>query len=249
MSTLAYKAKLVLLMVVILAVGLLVYAVASDSQATSIRGNTTRFVILLVLASIAARMRVKLPGTDSNISMNLPFILTATLELGVTQAIIVGMVSTAVQCLPASGPQFKPVKMAFNLCNLCNAVALASLAASGAMHIQSIATKPLFIVTAALVFFLADTIPVAAILAATENGRMWSLWRKISGLTVPYFVLSAGIATIVVTAGYYRGLVWLLALFVMYSVYSSFKRYFHQTAPHTVPHSAPQAQFVSAARG
>jgi hypothetical protein len=124
------------------------------------------------------------------------------------------------QCASRNG------RMTGNVCNVLSAVSLASLTAGRALHFQSIATTSLFIATAAAVFFLADTIPVAGIIAATRNGRIWKLWREITGLTLPYFVLSAATAMIVIGVGYYKGMTLLLALLLMYFVWNSFKRYF-----------------------
>jgi len=88
-------------------------------------------------------------------------------------------------------------------------------------------------VAAAASFFVADTLPVVGIIATTEGGDIWKLWGRICLLTLPYFVLSAGVATIVVTAGKYVAWAWALVLPLMYAIYLSFKLYFHGVAAHT----------------
>ena|SRR5215813_15342272 len=226
MNSLPRNAKLLLLAVVLVALAFSAHAFLSSSQVWSSGAGNLRFLILLLLSVAAARMKVRLPGLESNLSMNLPFILVAAFELPSSQALVIGSIATFAQCLFESKQQFNSAKMTFNVCNVLSAVSLASLTAGRALHFQSIATTSLFIATAAAVFFLADTIPVAGIIAATGNGRTWKLWREITGLTLPYFVLSAGTAMIVIGVGYYKGLTLLVALLLMYFVWSSFKRYF-----------------------
>jgi len=41
---------------------------------------------VLTMATITSRMKVKLPGIDGNMSMNLPFLLTAVVNLSAAEA-------------------------------------------------------------------------------------------------------------------------------------------------------------------
>ena len=52
------------------------------------------------LAAATSRMKVKLPGINGNMSMNLPFLLTAIVSLSATEAVAITWVSTVVQCWP-----------------------------------------------------------------------------------------------------------------------------------------------------
>ena len=55
---------------------------------------------VLALAALTSRLKVKLPGVNGNMSVNLPFLLTAVVNLSAAEAIVVTCVSTAVQCWP-----------------------------------------------------------------------------------------------------------------------------------------------------
>ncbi len=68
-------------------------------------------------------------------------------------------------------------------------------------------------------FFLVQTLPVVTVIALTEGGTMLRIWSGIVHLAFPYYVLSAGVASIVTTASQHWG--WqipLLVLPVMYGV-------------------------------
>src|ERR1700690_2106552 len=72
-------------------------------------------VAVLVLAAVTSRMRVKLPGINGNMSVNLPFLLTAVVNLSAAEAVVVTCVSTVVQCWPRKNAKFNPRQMVFNV--------------------------------------------------------------------------------------------------------------------------------------
>jgi hypothetical protein len=94
---------------------------------------------------------------------------------------------------------------------------------------------------AAAMVFLAQTIPVAAIISLTEDGKLLRIWSSIFQLSFPYYLLSAGIASIVTTVGQHVG--WqipLLVLPAMYGVFRSYKLYFGGALP--LPHPIAMAK-------
>jgi len=189
-------------------------------------GENIQFVALLFLSILAARMKLTLPGFDSCMSMNLPFILIAVAQLDVSQAVMVGAVSTLAQSMPGPGSHMKPLQMLFNVCNIANAVAISCFVAQHGSTWPT-AAKPLVVAATALLFFLADTLPVATIITLTEGKDWVRTWDGIVLLSLPYFVLSAGVATIVLAGTHYVG--WQfpsVLLVVMYCVYRSFRYYF-----------------------
>ncbi|MGZ4866187.1 MAG: hypothetical protein ACXV7C_03120, partial [Candidatus Angelobacter sp.] len=83
---------------------------------------TARFGAFLLVACVAARLKIKLPGLTGTMSVNLPFILVAAAELITAEALAVGFISTFVQCLP-KGIKFNLVQAAFNCSTITLAVA------------------------------------------------------------------------------------------------------------------------------
>src|SRR5215831_5152573 len=74
----------------------------------------SEFIALLAVSLVASRLRVKLPGVTGTMSVNLPFILVAVAELTMAEAMVIGCLSTLVQCLPKGGKKFNPVQTLFN---------------------------------------------------------------------------------------------------------------------------------------
>lgn len=226
MKELPNQAKMFIVAVMLTAAAVMLYAIGSHVQM-----ETKEFVIILAMALIAARMKVTLPGFESNMSMNLPFLLLAISELPMSEAIAVGALSTFVQTLPRSGQTVKPAQAVFNICNIVNAAAIASVASGRALHGMTL-NKPFLIAAAALAFFLADTLPVAAIVSMTSPTRMIEGWSEIALMTFPYFVLSAGVACIVGMG--FQAIGWVAGvttLGVMAGVYQCFRYYFVHVKP------------------
>lgn len=190
-----------------------------------------RFLSFLAIAAMASRLKVKLSGSNSNMSVNLPFILIAVAVLSQGEALVIAAVSAFTQCLPTKGKSFNPEQLLFNVSTLLAAVTAASFAYHRAALDPRVAAKSLLIALAGAAFLLADTLPVAVVISLTERLRVVKVWHYILHLTFPYFGLSAGVAAVAATATHYVG--WLtpiLVLPVMGAMYLSFKRYFHQTA-------------------
>src|ERR1700723_3790040 len=82
---------------------------------------------VLVLAALTSRMKVKLPGINGNMSVNLPFLLTAVVSLSAIEAVAIASVATAVQGWPKKNAKFNPQQMVFNVSMMAFASSIASL--------------------------------------------------------------------------------------------------------------------------
>jgi hypothetical protein len=187
---------------------------------------------VLALAAVTSRMKVKLPGINGNMSVNLPFLLTAVVNLSSAEAVAITCVSTAVQCWPRKDAKFNPQQMVFNLSMMGFASCLASLI----FHAQwlramqwSSSTLGLALATATL--FMGQTTPVAAIVAMSEGKAAGQIWWSLAHLSFPYYVVSAGVTTMVQAVSSHMG--WGLALAVfpaMYGIHRSYRLYFGRMA-------------------
>jgi hypothetical protein len=182
---------------------------------------------VLVLAASTSKMKVKLPGINGNMSVNLPFLLTAVMNLSAAEAVIVTCVSTAVQCWPRKDAKFNPQQMAFNVSMMAFATCLASLMFHSnlpGMH-GNFSTLALALATSTL--FVGQTAPVATIVAISENRSASQIWRSLAHLSFPYYVLSAGVSSMVQSVSSHMGWGLALAVFpVMFGVYRSYTTYF-----------------------
>jgi len=85
MNEIPNRAKMFIAAVMLIAAAVTVFAIGTHMPA-----ETKEFVVLLAMAVIAARFKLTLPGFESNMSMNLPFMLLAISQLSMPEAIAVG---------------------------------------------------------------------------------------------------------------------------------------------------------------
>jgi hypothetical protein len=217
MQNLSAKAKTLVGAVVFLGVGILV-------QVPTTWGHPAyaRFIATLLVTLFAARLRVSLPRITGSMAVNLPFILLALSEFSLAEALLITAASTLVQCLwPESKRQPEPFKVAFNLSVTLMAAEAAWLA------MRATPNPALALCFGALAYLFVNTIPVAAIIALTENAHWVRTWKQIAQLTFPYFVLSAGSAGLAKLAAHaFSWYIPLAILPVMFLVQRSFVLYF-----------------------
>jgi hypothetical protein len=183
---------------------------------------------LLALSAVTSRMKVKLPGIDGNMSVNLPFVLTAVVSLSAVEAVAIASVATAVQCWPKPDAKFKPEQMVFNVSMMALASSVASLVLkaqwlSGSVWVSA-ATMP---VLATVTLFAGQTVSVATIVAIGKGEAMHRIWWNLAHLSFPYYVVSAGVTSMLQSVSHHPG--WVLALAVcpvMYGIHRSYRLYF-----------------------
>lgn len=181
---------------------------------------------LLLVAAATSRMKVTIPGINGNMSVNLPFLLLSVITLSATESILIACASTIIQTLPKDGSKLKPVRVLFNV----SMMAFASGAAALLFHKQgglSWASAQLLLAATTATFFLGQTLPVSVIVALTDGGAIRRIWTNIAQMSFPYYVVSAGVTSMVNSVGHHIG--WLAALLllpVMYGIYRSYRLYF-----------------------
>lgn len=186
-----------------------------------------RLMSLLAVALLAARLKLKLPGLNGNMSVNLPFIILGVTELGLLQTLLIACASTTVQSLKKPRNQIRWIQVTFNFFNMALSVGLAHFAFNYAMPEVFIPGFALRIGLAAGILFLANTIPVSAIISLTELRKIPQVWYEIFLWSFPYYVLSGGVASLFHTLD--RNVGWqipLAMLPLMFGVYHCYRAYF-----------------------
>ncbi len=216
-------------------IGAMMLAAAAAAGYASFVSHTLHVpfaLAVLALAAVTSRLKVKLPGINGNMSVNLPFLLTAVVNLSAAEAVVVTCVSTAVQCWPKHWPtkdaKFNPQQMAFNLSMMAFASSMASLF----FHAEGLrGGLNVGLVLATATLFLGQTAPVAGIVAISEAKAAGLVWWNVAHLAFPYYVVSAGVTSMVQAMSSHLGWGLALAVFpVMYAIHRSFQLYFGRIA-------------------
>jgi len=145
--------------------------------------------VLMFAAALTSRLKVKLPGMTSTMSANLPVILLAITQLGLTGGLLVTVTAAIAQSY-ASATKTKAVQFLFNTCTLMNACGMAY----AAYHLCTAYGTAVSLAAASTVYFLANTLPVAGIIGLTEGKNPFATWHKVFLWSFPNYVIGAGLA-------------------------------------------------------
>jgi len=217
------SAKALIALMIAACIGTIGYGLA---QANAWHGYEA--LVLLAVSVIASRMKIKLPGLTGTMSVNLPFLLLAVSELNLVEALAVACATAVVQTFPKNWARPEPEKLLFNASTMSVAAAMAwqVLHSGVASHAQG----PVLLSLATVSFFLGQTLPVSTIIALTGGGPWRRVWMSMAQLSFPYFVLSAGVASMVATGRYLGWQIPFVALPLMFGVFRSYQLYFRAQA-------------------
>ena len=187
--------------------------------------DPARFVSYLAIAVLASGLKVQLPGIDGTMSVNFLFILLGAVELSLPETLVIGCTATLVQSVWQARKKLDPIKVVFNVLGMmANASALCYT--SYYWLGTRVAAKPVVLMLAALVFFLANTLPISVVISFTEQKSIRKIWSECYFWSFPYYMVGAAAVGLVEVINRRAG--WqtsLLVLPLIYWVYRSYRLY------------------------
>jgi diguanylate cyclase (GGDEF)-like protein/putative nucleotidyltransferase with HDIG domain len=185
-----------------------------------------RFLCYLAIGILASGLKVQLPGIDGTMSVNFLFILLGILELSLGETLLIGCSAALVQCVWRAR-QASFAKVAFNVFSMmANAIALAYFSYHRFVAITGNQAELVMLVLAALIYFLANTLPVSMIIALTEGKAAKKVWSECYFWSFPFYLVGAAVIGLVGFVNKHVG--WqtsLMVLPVIYWVYRSYRMY------------------------
>src|SRR6202162_1696029 len=212
-------AKPLISLVVTAGTGVLLYAAINP-----ISKNIAQFICYLLIALLASRLKVNLPGITGTMSVNFLFILLGILELSFTETLVLGTAAIMVQCFYRDRPS--AIQVTFNICASAFSIAVAYDVYHIAFRHWPATTLPLVLIVAASTYFVANTGSIAAVISLTEGKSLRRIWVECYFWSFPYYLVGAGLAGVV---GWLNGKFgWqasLLVVPVIYLIYRSYRLY------------------------
>jgi diguanylate cyclase (GGDEF)-like protein/putative nucleotidyltransferase with HDIG domain len=187
--------------------------------------NLPRFLCYLLVAVLASALKVRLPGIEGTMSVNFLFVLLGVLELGLPETLLIGCAATLVQCFWQARQKPSAVKVAFNIGMMANAIWL-SYFTYHRIEFMLGEGKPFGLMVAAVVYFVANTLPVSIIISLTEGKPCRKIWSECYFWSFPYYLVGAAVVGLVGFVNRHAG--WqttLLVLPIIYWVYRSYRLY------------------------
>src|ERR1700724_444443 len=186
--------------------------------------NIAQFICYLLIAILAARLKVRLPGITGTMSVNFLFILLGILELGFAETLALATAAILVQCFYRDRPS--PIQVTFNL----SASAVAIAAAYNVYHLAisraQVKSHPLLLGVAAITYFAANTASIASVIALTEQKSIRKIWVECYFWSFPYYLVGAAFAGMI--GWFNREFGWetsLLIVPIIYLIYRSYRLY------------------------
>src|SRR5450759_2139301 len=199
-------------------------AVLTYSVLHSRSENPLKFLCYLVIALAASRLKVNLPGITGTMSVNFLFLLLGVLELSLSETMALGCAAVVMQCFDRDRPI--PIQVAFNVCSTALAIAGTFASYRYASSYRAVSNPSTLLFLAACVYFVANTLPVAAVISLTERRSLRKIWADCYFWSFPYYLVGAGVAGMMSWLHGFTG--WqtsLLTLPVAYLIYRSYRLY------------------------
>jgi len=221
MKTMPLKAQAFLVLTMAMALSILV---------TSLRNGGWQdlplFFSCWILALVASRMKVRLPGITGTISVAFFFYLLAIADLSLAEALVIGCSGALLQSLwkPARRPNL--LQVAFNLANMTNAVYAAYVVYCFGQNFVHTYRMPLVLIVSAALFFVLNTLQVVGIVSLTERKPLWKTWHDCYFWCFPCYLVGGAFAGLFSIMN--RSMQWyttFLVFPIVYWIYRSYSMY------------------------
>jgi diguanylate cyclase (GGDEF)-like protein/putative nucleotidyltransferase with HDIG domain len=186
--------------------------------------NPLKFLCYLIIALAASRLKVNLPGITGTMSVNFLFLLLGVLELSLAETMAMGCAAVVVQCLDRDIPA--PIQVSFNVCSTALAIAVTFASYRFFLSHSVVSNSSIALFLAACVYFVANTLPVAAVISLTERRSLRKIWAECYFWSFPYYLVGAGVVGMISWLhGFTDWQTSLLTLPVVYLIYRSYRLY------------------------
>ena len=185
-----------------------------------------RFLFYLALALLSASLKVKLPGVTGTLSVSFLFILIGLLELGLRDALVLGLGSALVQIYWHAKKRPVLYQVLFNLSAIALAITVADVGFHSGLARTFGNSLPVKLFVATVTYFVTNTFLVACAIALTERRSVTTIWRECYFWALPYYLLNVPIVCIVNWVNINLG--WeftLLAMPVAWVLFRSYRLY------------------------
>ncbi len=185
--------------------------------------HTLLFPTYLLLTIVASALKTVLPASEGTVSVNFVFFLVGICNMTISETLALALVATLVQCFWRTKKRLSFVHFAFNLSQVSLAITAAYWTYVVLLTRVFHARPPLPLLVAAIVFFLLNSIPVAAVVALAESTSIIGKWDAGYSWTFPYYLIGAAIAGLIQFVNRLAG--WEMSILVLPAVYVIYRSY------------------------
>ncbi len=199
----------------------LVVAAAAGSVVFSLRfplHDWIHFSVYLGMVILASGMRVRMPGGDSTISINLPFILLTIIDGSPLQALLIATVSVYLQCTRPN-TRFTFQQVVFNVSNTILSTVLAWWAYT--LVLEAVNQIPAAVAAAIVAYACVNILLVTQMIGWATGHRVFDLLRETFQAAAPYYLFAGFMAAAVSLISSHYG--WMSGLLLFPLVWACYR--------------------------
>jgi len=177
-----------------------------------------KFLCFLLVVAFASRLKVVLPGINGTMSANLVVLLVSVVELSLPETLVLGCAAAVFQTWRQK-QKINLLHLAFNTADIAISVELCYrfFYRSAGWIGPHMASR---LMATAILYFLANTLPIAAIVALTEERVFHKTWAECYFWSFPNYLLGAALAWLITwsnaTLGWQASLLMVPVLYLIY---------------------------------
>jgi hypothetical protein len=152
------------------------------------------------LALMGSGLKVRLPGITGTISVNFVFVLISVAVFTFSETVLLAASACIVQCLWKCRRRPRLIQVSFNVATL----AVSSGAAYRVSHLlagHAEVNLAVLLAVATCFYFTANTMLISGVMALVEGKRLLKVWQQCYIWSLPYYLVGALIAGLVVSTG------------------------------------------------
>ena len=181
-----------------------------------------RFSFFFFFACAASIMKVAAPAMAGKMSFNFIFVLIGLTDLTLPETLLVGCASVVIECVWRPSSRTTLLEVFFSIANMAVAIACATAVVQHPV-LRPLLPVELLIIMATGAFFIANTFPMAAVVALSTQGTVLRIWRERSWDFVPMYALGAAMACVFHHLAKYTG--WQIALLILPVTFLLYRTY------------------------
>ncbi len=155
----------------------------------------------LLLASLAAPVKLRLPGMNGTYSLSFPFILFGICHFTLPETLVAGCLAALVQSAVNANSKPTPIQVLFNMANIAVSVGACFLLTGMAPISQAGRFQPVALALAAAAYFVVNTVLVSGILSLLQKKRLSEVCEQWYVWSFPYYLLGVALVGLTLVSG------------------------------------------------
>ena len=185
-----------------------------------------RFLAYCLITSVAAGIKITLPGLRGTLPLGYIFVLASIVETSALEAMVVGIIAAVIPMVWRAQERVHPAAVGFQA-----SVAVVAVASVYQLYHHSLAmpSAAFRLAVTACVYFAVSTLATSAVDSLGEHKPLFRVWRSAHLWSFPYYLLGSALSALVTyCSGVWGWAYTLIVLPVLYVVFKSYRLYLRQ---------------------